>query len=220
MRLARRVAVLVSESEIVPCVVGAVWPAILLPASLLTGVPAEHLRALLAHELAHIRRHDYLVNLAQMLVEALLFFNPFVWWISRQIRIEREAGCDALAAAATGEGNAYARALVDYAELRLNPVLAQAPAFGEPARPSGLLDRIRRLAQPGYRPALRLPWPTLVLFLIISALALACMKKASDGAVVRVGTAFFAAAKCSEGMVSTPRVTISGNLHARLTYRG
>ena len=69
----------------------------------------EHLRAVLAHELAHVRRYDHLVNLCQMLVEALLFFNPAVWWLSRQIRIEREACCDAAAIAASGGPHDYAR---------------------------------------------------------------------------------------------------------------
>ena len=90
LRLPRRVRVLVSEEIVVPSVMGILWPVVLLPATFLTGVPPEQLRAILAHELAHIRRWDYLVNLGQMVVEALLFFNPFVWWISRQMRVERE----------------------------------------------------------------------------------------------------------------------------------
>ena len=92
--LSRRVRFLVSDEIGVPSVMGILWPAVLLPASLLTGVPTDRFRAFIAHELAHIRRWDYLVNLAQMLVEALLFFNPFVWWSSRQMRLEREACCD------------------------------------------------------------------------------------------------------------------------------
>ena len=64
-------------------------PAILLPASILGGVSPQQLEAILAHELAHIRRHDYLVNLLQTVAETLLFYHPAVWWVSRRIRIER-----------------------------------------------------------------------------------------------------------------------------------
>jgi beta-lactamase regulating signal transducer with metallopeptidase domain len=95
--------VLLTESLQIPAVVGIVRPVLLIPAAIACQLPPAHLEAILLHELAHIRRHDYLVNLLQMLLEACLFYNPAVWWISRQVRIEREACCDALAAGATGE---------------------------------------------------------------------------------------------------------------------
>jgi len=70
----------------VPSVIGHFKPVILLPASALTGLAPQELEAILAHELAHIRRHDYLVNLIQTTIETLLFYHPAVWWISREIR--------------------------------------------------------------------------------------------------------------------------------------
>lgn len=148
-----------------PAVIGVLWPVILLPASLATGFPPESLRAILAHELAHVRRHDYLVNLGQMLVEALLFFNPAVWWISRQMRLEREACCDAAASRLMGNAGHYAGALAD-AAARLSstplpaPAVPPAPpavAYG-PESPRALLDRVRRVLLPGHRPLVRLPW--------------------------------------------------------------
>jgi len=84
--------------------------------SLLTALTPEQLRFILLHELAHIRRGDYLVNLCQLLVEALLFFNPAVWWLSRQIRLEREACCDAVAIERSGAPTEYARTLLHVAE--------------------------------------------------------------------------------------------------------
>ena len=78
-------------------VVGWLRPVILLPASALTGLAPSQLEAVIAHELAHIRRHDYLVNLFQTTVETLLFYHPASWWISRQIRAEREHCCDDVA---------------------------------------------------------------------------------------------------------------------------
>jgi len=94
-RLARRLhisrAVTLLESSLVdvPTVIGFLKPVVLLPASALGGLAPHQLEAILAHELAHIRRHDYLVNLLQTLVETVLFYHPAVWWLSRRIRIER-----------------------------------------------------------------------------------------------------------------------------------
>ena len=80
--------------------VSAGWwrPVVLLPAGLLTRMPTDLIEALLAHELAHIRRHDYLVNLLQNAIEAVLFYHPVVWWLSHRIRVEREQIADQLAA--------------------------------------------------------------------------------------------------------------------------
>ena len=77
-------------------IVGHVKPVIVLPAAVLSGLSVSQLEAILAHELAHVRRHDYLVNLAQTVIETLLFYHPAVWWVSRQVRW-REHCCDDLA---------------------------------------------------------------------------------------------------------------------------
>jgi beta-lactamase regulating signal transducer with metallopeptidase domain len=170
--LSRGVRFLVSAEIGVPSVMGVFWPAVLLPASMLTGVPVEQLRAILAHELAHIRRWDYLVNLGQMLVEALLFFNPFVWWISRQMRVEREACCDQLAASECESPASYVEALVTVIE-RGRPAAAPVLAASGPTPHGGAaLDRARRLLVPGYQPALRLRWFSLAIVLTLSGLAL------------------------------------------------
>ena len=74
----------------VPVVIGWWRPVVLVPTSMITGVSTSQLDAILSHELAHIRRHDYLVNLLQTAAETLMFYHPAVWWVSRQVRIERE----------------------------------------------------------------------------------------------------------------------------------
>ena len=107
-------------------------------------VPAEEIEAVLAHELAHIRRHDYLVNLLQTATETLLFYHPAVWWISRRIRIERENCCDDLAVMATGDACIYARALVDLEEIR-----GRRPRLAVAATGATLSRRIARLL-PGF----------------------------------------------------------------------
>ena len=102
----------------VPTVIGWLRPVVLMPASALSGMGPQQLEAILAHELAHIRRHDYLVNLLQTLVETLLFYHPAVWWLSGRIRVERENCCDDLAVSLCGDPYTYAKALADLEELR------------------------------------------------------------------------------------------------------
>ncbi|OYW18932.1 MAG: hypothetical protein B7Z55_09765, partial [Planctomycetales bacterium 12-60-4] len=125
LRRLPRIAISSSVSE--PLALQWFRPLVLLPASWLADVPPGVLEAVLAHELAHIRRHDLWVNLAQRVVETLLFFHPCVWWVSKQIRIERELCCDADAVRATGQPVAYAQALEIAARrrwARVSPPLA------------------------------------------------------------------------------------------------
>lgn len=168
LRVSRRVIVRVADDVATPIAMGLLWPTIILPASMATGLPPEQLRAILAHELAHIRRYDYLVNFFQLVIEALLYFNPAVWWLSRQIRIEREACCDAAAARALGDTLDYADALTRvsrYVHAGYAPSAAQ--AFGASAG-EGMLERLRRLLSPGYRPRLRLRWYSVVAGTLLS----------------------------------------------------
>jgi peptidoglycan-N-acetylglucosamine deacetylase len=143
LRLSRPVRLCESALVEVPTVVGWLRPVILVPASLLTGLPAQQVEALLAHELAHIRRQDYLVNLLQTMIETLLFYHPAVWWISGQVRQEREHCCDDLAVKACGDVLVYARALTELEQLRVrvSGQLALAATGGS------LLGRIRRLVE-------------------------------------------------------------------------
>jgi beta-lactamase regulating signal transducer with metallopeptidase domain len=137
----KRVVRLVESSLVqTPTVIGWLRPMILLPASAMTGLSHDQLEALLLHELAHIRRCDYLVNLMQTMLEILGFYHPAVWWASHRIRIERENCCDDVAAQALGDNLRYARALSSMEDLRAGrPELAMAASGGS------LLARIRRL---------------------------------------------------------------------------
>jgi uncharacterized protein (TIGR03435 family) len=113
LRVSRPVQLLVSGLLRAPAVVGLLRPVVLVPVGALAGLPAEQMEALLLHELAHIRRHDYLVNALQSMVEALLFYHPAVWWVSGHMRSERELCCDDAAVAVTGDAQSYARALAE-----------------------------------------------------------------------------------------------------------
>lgn len=110
---------LVSSHQVMaPVVVGWREPAVLLPSSSLESLSLQQTETVLAHELAHIQRGDYLVNLLQATVEALLFYHPAIWWVSRQIRREREHCCDDLALSVSGSAVAYAKALTMLEEQR------------------------------------------------------------------------------------------------------
>ena len=140
LQVTRSVRLCASGIAKVPTVIGWMRPLILLPATAITGLTEAQLRAVLAHELAHVRRHDYLINLVQTAVETLLFYHPAVWWIGHQMRIEREHCCDDLAVEVCGDAAGYAGALAQLEELRgriTEPALA--------ANGGNLLGRIRRL---------------------------------------------------------------------------
>jgi len=122
-----------------PAVVGWFRPVILLPVTALTGLTELQLRAVIAHELAHVKRLDCFVNLFQIAAETLLFYHPAVWWLSNRIRAERENCCDDAAIAACGNAVEYARALTLLAERRAAPALAMA------ANRSPLAARVARL---------------------------------------------------------------------------
>ena len=139
----RRIVLSQSSLVDVPTLVGWIRPAIVVPASVLAGLTPAQLDAILTHELAHVRRHDYLVNLFQSAVETLLFYHPAVWWLSRRIRIERELCCDDTVIAAGADRVVYARALASLEELR-----GGRPVLGVAATGGNLLDRVRRILAP------------------------------------------------------------------------
>jgi Zn-dependent protease with chaperone function len=139
MQLGRAVRVVRSALVEVPTVIGAIRPMILLPMAALSGMNSEQIEMILAHELAHIRRNDYFVNIIQSVIETLFFYHPAVWWVSRQVRIERENCCDDLAVSFCGDPVRYALALTEL-EHRRSTSLALAANGGS------LLSRIRRLA--------------------------------------------------------------------------
>jgi hypothetical protein len=143
MRVARPVRLLESVRVEVPTVIGWMRPVILFPAATLAGLTPAQLEVVLAHELAHVRRLDYLVNLLQTAIETLLFYHPAVWWVSSRVRVEREHCCDDAAVAACGDALAYARALTDLEGLRVGPVGLAVAADG-----GSLLHRVARLVGP------------------------------------------------------------------------
>jgi beta-lactamase regulating signal transducer with metallopeptidase domain len=170
-RLARRmgieqpVRVAISWRTDGPATLGWLHPVILLPPATVLGLTPQQLDAVLAHELAHIRRHDYLVNVLQMVVETLLFYHPAVWWASRRIRVERELCCDDLAVESCGDALCYAHALTTIAKLRVK-TMGLAVGAGGP-----LVQRIERLLGRTTTRAHSARWPVLLTLSLSIAIA-------------------------------------------------
>lgn len=146
----RAVAIRLLRGAGLPCSARALRPVIWLPVSILTRLTADQIEALIAHELAHIRRLDWVWNGVQCAIEALLFYHPALWWLSRQIRAERENACDDLAVAACGDAIVLAEALHSLEGLR-----TPASPFALSAKGSPLMNRITRLLTPQGRTRLR-----------------------------------------------------------------
>ena len=182
--ISRHVAVALSERVDVPGVIGVFWPTLVLPLSLGSGLTPNELQAIIVHELVHIRRHDFAVNLVQMLVESLYFFNPAVWWLSRRVRIEREACVDSAVVRLTGESLEYATLLGKIGRQLVaggasDALVGLAGRSGE----GTLLERVKRVVEPGISPRIRLPWATLFVVLLLSALGIAAVWQGTSAAV-------------------------------------
>jgi D-alanyl-D-alanine endopeptidase (penicillin-binding protein 7) len=157
-----------------PIALGTLKPCVLLPAALLTRLPVSLIEALLAHELAHVRRWDYLANLLQSAVEALLFFHPVVWWLSARLRAERELVADDLSTQALGDSRRLAQALHALSELDPDPMT---PPLAPAARGGDLLHRIERLLAP--RPQAT-GWKLALPALLIAATSFVVQAKSKD----------------------------------------
>ena len=158
--LRRRVALRVVDKLDSPVSAGWWRPVVLLPTAVIARMPTDLIEALLAHELAHIRRHDYLINLLQNAVEAVLFYHPVIWWLSSRIRIERELIADQLAAEVACTPRHLAVALSELSDLRASH---HVPQLTQAARGGDLLARIERLVRPAgdTHPGARIVFPML-----------------------------------------------------------
>jgi beta-lactamase regulating signal transducer with metallopeptidase domain len=147
--------------------VGFFQPVVLLPACWVTQLPPAMLRAVIAHELAHIRRFDLWVNFAQRVFETLLFYHPAVWWLSDRLRMERELCCDQLAVRATGQRTVYASMLEFVARLRLSGDAPPSLAAAVGGNKMRLLNRVRDVFNAD-QPAAARWWPAGLMALAIA----------------------------------------------------
>lgn len=160
---------------VLPCTARLLRPVIWMPATLLTQMAPDQIEAILAHELAHVRRCDWLWNGIQNAVETLLFYHPGIWWLSRRIRQERENACDDLAATACGSPLVLAEALGRLEVLR-TPVLVLSSQGGS------LMKRISRLLIPDTRSPARWAVPVAALAIIGAGAALTLQSGAASAA--------------------------------------
>ncbi len=218
----RPVRLLASARVDVPVVVGVLRPAVVVPVSLLTELSPEHIAAVLVHELAHVRRQDYLVNLIQCGVEAALFYHPAVWWMSAVVRREREHCCDDVAAAVVGDRRAYAATLVALeSRRRPSPRLALAATGGS------LAGRVRRLVGVRSGPAAVPAAAALVTAAAVGLAAAMCCRTAAParaqsrpaGTVPVIATAPSSAEQVL-AILNRERVSVDGDLREARRTKG
>lgn len=151
-RLAKRMGILRNVKLVesirvhTPMVVGHFKPLILVPVGMLTGMNPEQIETILIHELAHIRRNDYLINLIQSVLEVIYFYHPAYWWIADKMHQEREHCCDDIAVAVCGNAMLYARALTEVQARKYEK--APAMALAATGKKNHLMNRVKRLLVP------------------------------------------------------------------------
>ena len=184
LRLSRPVQLLESSLAEVPLVLGHFRPLILIPVGLVSGLPAAQVEAILLHELAHIVRHDYLLNIFQRLAEGLFFYHPAAWWISTVIRAERENCCDDIVVSVTGNPREYALIL---AALEQNRFPGRQPAVAVTG--GNLMKRIHRLLYPKTQNASWAPLLAAAVLLTVGAVSLAAWQAGASPRDSRAGQA-------------------------------
>ena len=210
LRVQRAVRLCRSALVEVPTVVGHLRPVILIPAGALFGLTPAQLEAVLAHELAHVRRYDYAVNLLQTFAETLLFYHPAAWWLSGRVRAEREHACDDAAVEATGgDALSYARALAALEQLRSEAGTSAALALA--ADGGSLMQRIQRLVNRDTRDHSRRAFAALGIVFALLFGALAAQHALRPAEAKSVGTTPDAAAPRRE--VAVTFVTYPGNIY-------
>jgi beta-lactamase regulating signal transducer with metallopeptidase domain len=147
LKINQQVKLLQSKIVQTPMVIGWIKPIVLVPAGVFFGMNPKELETILAHELLHVRRFDYAVNFAQSFVEILFFYHPAVWWISANIRCERECACDDAVVRLLENSNiVYATALANLEEFRLSTKATASPVLVA-ATGGKLMKRIQRIIQ-------------------------------------------------------------------------
>lgn len=184
LHLSRSVQLLESSLAEVPVVLGHLRPAILMPIGLLAGLSPGQIEAILLHELAHIRRHDYLVNVFQRLIEGLFFYHPAVWWISSVIRAERENCCDDMVVSVTANPREYALTLAALEQKRFSGRQPAAAFTG-----GRLMNRIHRLLYPKTHNVAWTPLLGAAMLLTVGAVSLAAWQASGSSRELSGGAA-------------------------------
>ncbi|UGQ46853.1 M56 family metallopeptidase [Massilia endophytica] len=211
MGIRRVVCLRIVDTLASPITAGWWRPVVLVPAALMSGLPTELLQALLAHELAHVRRFDYLVNLLQNAIETLLFYHPAVWWLSRRVRAERELIADDIASAVAGGPRQLALALSELEKLQFSHHQTALAANG-----GDLMHRITRLLRPAQSQS---SWKSAAALLTLAVACAGCASFASaqgpDDPVDTKAVADFSSCKKPEWPRSSLAAEHTGTVHLR-----
>jgi len=164
LNLRSKVIVAETTEVIAPILVGVFKPMVLFPVAYLAQLSSDETEAVLAHELAHVKRHDYWINILQSVVESFYFFNPFIWWLSTKMREEREHCCDDLAVKLTGRPKIYAETLAAVQEIQISKLAVGFNGRGK------LVARVKRLFEPGKRSTLDRSITALLLVALVAGI--------------------------------------------------
>jgi bla regulator protein BlaR1 len=222
LNIKKKVLLFQSGIAKIPMAAGHLKPVILFPVGLLTTLPADEVEAILIHELAHIRRQDYLVNMLQSFVAIIFFFNPAVLWISSLIKIERENCCDDIAVAHTGDKRNYINALVSFQQYHLNTAQYATALTG---RKDHLFQRVKRMLHNNNKTLNGMEKTVLTLCLIITASVTFIFSQAQSGKLQHAEQSFFDTTKTlkdrrfdpkdfTEGAIVSYSETINGIQHS------
>jgi bla regulator protein BlaR1 len=215
LQIKRAVKLLQSGYIKMPVVVGHLKPVILIPAGLMAGLPAEQVEAILLHELAHIRRNDYIVNFLQNIAEAVFFFNPGLLWISSLLREERENCCDDIALAQTQNKVGFVQALISFKEHEL---YGSGYAVAFPGKKNYLLRRVSRIISNknmafGFGEKIFLIASILVFSVFVMAASVAQIKEYAKNEVAKAKTAAVAQKK-----IATENAAIAKSIKAEIRH--
>ncbi len=223
--IGRRISIRLIEKMAVPCTVRVWRPIVWLPVSVLTQLTPDQIEALIAHELAHIRRLDWIWNGMQCVIEAVLFYHPAVWWLNRRIRQERENACDDLAVAVCGDAIVLAEALARLERSRLPGHMLALSADG-----GSLMQRITRLLSPDTPVRIRWGVPIGLLVLLFSGVLLAAQvtSTTNEGSIADSASWWTSVGNSTEihddsnGVHRVYRkwIDLSGNTHETFTLNG
>jgi beta-lactamase regulating signal transducer with metallopeptidase domain len=214
--VSRAVRYVCSKAAESPAVFGWLRPVVVLPLSALAGLSPWQVEAIIAHELAHIKRGDFLVNAFQMATETLLFYHPAVWWVNRVIRNEREHCCDDVAVETCGNAHDYARALAQLEESRSASVWAMAANGGVLTSRIGRLLGINRTARSMSAAAMAVIGSLCVAGVLLAGTTVAQFQSSAPSAPAITAIEPVDPASLSQVLVA-PRVRVVSHVHlARL----
>lgn len=181
LRLKRPIRLEASRLVQVPAVIGIVKPLILLPVGLVNRLEVEEVEAVLVHELGHIWRQDFLLNIIQSIIEVLFYFNPAVWWISALIRIERENCCDDMAVELCGNSLLYAKSLM---QIQTDEAKGPALAMTLVGKKMPLLKRVQRILAPSHNHSSAMEKLMITLLLLIGLSCMSLSKQAATAEAI------------------------------------